>query len=254
MKRHADTSTARFLTAEWRYLAMLNYKVDPIILAPLVPAGTELDSWNGQTFMSVVGFQFLKTRVLRMPIPFHRNFEEVNLRFYVRRKTPEGWRRAVVFVKELVPRALIALTARVVYGENYIALPMKHRIEVDNDATKKERRVLYSWSLDGRENHIQLTVRGESHKLTPGSEEEFITEHYWGYTLRKNRDTMEYRVEHSRWRVWTAQDAQLKCDAAELYGDPFAECLQASPDSAFLADGSEVTVFKGVSLPSRSGQ
>jgi hypothetical protein len=204
--------------------------------------------------MSVVGFQFLNTRVLGMSIPFHRNFEEVNLRFYVRRNTSEGWRRAVVFVKELVPRALIALTARVVYGENYIALPMKHRIKVDNDDAQMGRQVLYSWNLYGREDHLRLNVRGEAHEPVPGSEEEFITEHYWGYTRRKNRGTMEYQVMHPRWRVWTAQDAQLKCDAAELYGNQFAECLQASPDSALLADGSEVTVFKGISLPTGGDQ
>ena len=75
-----------FLTARWRYLAMLNYEVPPEALAPLVPAGTELDSWQGKTFVSVVGFLFLDTRVLGIAIPGHRDFEEVNLRFYVRRK------------------------------------------------------------------------------------------------------------------------------------------------------------------------
>jgi uncharacterized protein len=254
MNGHSDTSTSRFLTAEWRHLAMLNYKVDPTILRPLVPAGAELDSWNGQTFMSVVGFQFLNTRVLGVTIPFHRNFEEVNLRFYVRRKTTEGWRRAVVFVKELVPRTLIALAARVVYGENYIALPMNHRIEVDSDSAQTCRCVLYSWKFRGCENQIRLNVQGESHEAAPGSEEEFITEHYWGCTSRKDRSTVEYRVAHPRWRVWTARDAQLKCDVAQLYGGQFAESLQASPHSAFLANGSEVTVFKGIPLPTRTDQ
>src|SRR5215510_14081912 len=112
-----------FLTAEWRHLAMLNYEMEPQILQPYVPAGTELDTWGNKTFISVVGFMFLKTRVLGLPIPFHQNFEEINLRFYVRRKTEEGWRRGVVFIKEIVPRAAIALTARWLYNENYVALP-----------------------------------------------------------------------------------------------------------------------------------
>src|SRR5713101_1040010 len=132
-----------FLTAEWRDLAMLNFEVDPTVLRPLVPAGTELDDWRSRTFVSVVGFLFLNTRVLGIPIPFHRDFEEVNLRFYVRRKMSDGWRRAVVFVKELVPRAAIALTARMVYGENYVALPMNHRIEVENGSDPAARRVIY---------------------------------------------------------------------------------------------------------------
>lgn len=242
--------TARFLTAEWRHLAMLNFKTDPTVLRPLVPDGTELDDWNGQTFVSVVGFMFLNTRVLGMPIPFHRNFEEVNLRFYVRRKTTEGWRRAVVFVKELVPRAAIALAARVIYGEPYLALPMKHCIHVENDSAPAVRRVLYTWKFRGRENRIYMNVKGLAQAVQPGSEEEFITEHYWGYAHRLDGTTVEYRVEHPQWRVWTANDAGLNCDTGDLYGDQFIETFQQAPASAFLADGSEVTVFRGMFLSS----
>ncbi len=40
-----------FLKAEWRHLAMLNYAVDPALLAPHLPAGCELDFFGGQTFL-----------------------------------------------------------------------------------------------------------------------------------------------------------------------------------------------------------
>src|ERR1039458_6438851 len=120
-------STSVFLTAEWRYLAMLNYEIDPKILAPFLPSGTELDFWNGKTFISMVGFLFQNTRPGGISIPFHRNFEEVNLRFYIRRKADDGWRRAVVFIKELVPRMAIALIARTFYNENYVALPIDRK-------------------------------------------------------------------------------------------------------------------------------
>src|SRR5205807_3559734 len=118
-----------FLTANWRYLAMLNFVADPKILQPLVPSETELDFHEGRTFLSVVGFPFLATRVVGLPIPLHRDFEEVNLRFYVRRKSGDEWRRGVVFVRELVPRAAIAIVARIFYGEPYSALPMRHSLE-----------------------------------------------------------------------------------------------------------------------------
>jgi len=242
--------TARFLTAEWRHLAMLNFKIDPTVLRPLVPDGTELDDWNGQTFVSVVGFMSLNTRVLGIPIPFHRNFEEVNLRFYVRRKTTDGWRRAVVFIKELVPRTAIALVARLIYGEPYLALPMKHRIHVENDSAPAVRRVLYTWKFRGRDSRLDMNVQGEAQAIKPGSEQEFIIEHYWGYTRRQDGTTTEYRVDHPQWRVWIATDAGFMCDTGELYGNQFVETLQRAPASAFLADGSKVTVFKGVSLSS----
>jgi uncharacterized protein YqjF (DUF2071 family) len=239
-----------FLTAEWRYLTLLNYEIDPRVLHSLVPAGTELDSWQGRTFVSVVGFLFLKTRVRGIAVPFHRNFEEVNLRFYVRRRASDGWRRAVVFVRELVPRAAIALAARAVYGEPYIAVPMTHDIEFLNGNDRMPTRVQYAWRFNGREDRIDMRVQGEAHDIEAGSHEEFIAEHYWGYTRGSDGRTREYRVEHAPWRVWNAVDVRFDCDVAELYGSEFVDCLRPAPASAFLADGSQVTVFGGQLLPS----
>ena len=96
--------SSRFLTAQWRHLAMLNYTIDPRSFEPLLPPGTEFDFFDRTTYVSVVGFHFLRTKVFGLGIPWHRDFEEVNLRFYVRRRGAEGWRRGVAFIRELVPR------------------------------------------------------------------------------------------------------------------------------------------------------
>ena len=234
-----------FLTAEWRWLAMLNYAVDPALLRPLVPAGTELDEWEGTTYASVVGFLFLRTRVLGIPVPFHRDFEEVNLRFYVRRRGPEGWRRGVVFVKEIVPRAAIAAVARWLYGERYVAMPMRHRVELDPEAGGG---IEYGWRHRGRWCTLGAAVRGAARPLEPGSEAEFIAEHYWGYARQRDGGTVEYRVEHPRWRVWDASAPPLDCDAGALYGAGFAAPLAGVPRSAFVAEGSEVVVRRGVRI------
>jgi hypothetical protein len=244
------TGPSPFLTAEWRDLAMLNFEVDPKVLSPLVPVGTELDAWQGRTFVSVVGFLFLDARVFGAAIPFHREFEEVNLRFYVRRSAGDGWRRGVVFVKEIVPRLAIALTARALYGENYVAARMRHSIDEEADATGL-RTVAYSWWHRGRENRMDLSARGNAGEAPEGSDVEFITEHYWGYARRRGGRTTEYRVEHPRWQVFTAANSQLDCDVAALYGAPFVPFLKAPSVSAFLAAGSNVTVFKGTMLPCR---
>jgi uncharacterized protein len=235
-----------FLTARWRYLAMLNYEVPPEILQPLVPRGTELDAWQGKTFASMVGFLFLDTRVRGLAIPGHRNFEEVNLRFYVRRRAADGWRRGVVFVKEIVPRLAIAATARLLYGEKYVALPMRHAITGDPD--RDGMQVTYGWRHRGRWNGISALVSGSPREAEPGSEEEFITEHYWGYSSLRGGGSAEYRVEHPRWRVWPLERPVLDCDVAALYGRPFSDPLGAEPSSAFLADGSEVAVYPGERL------
>lgn len=240
-----------FLSAHWKYLAMLNYEVDPAILEPLVPPGTELDSFAGKTFVSMVGFLFLRTRVRGVPVPWHSNFEEVNLRFYVRRRAASeddngGWRRGVVFIKEIVPRFAIAYIARKMYGENYVAMPMRHAIDMNPDG--RPARVRYEWQFQGRWSWLQVLPDGEAAPLQPGSEEEFITEHYWGYTDHGDGTAGEYRVTHPSWNVWQVRDSELHCDVAGLYGAQFAEPLQGQPSSAFLAEGSPIQVLKGTRL------
>ena len=237
--------TRIFLTAEWRYLAMLNYEIAPTILHPLVPKGTELDDWNGRYFVSVVGFQFLNTRILGIPLPYHINFEEVNLRFYVRYEGAEGWRRGVVFIKELVPRRAIATVARLVYQENYQALPMKNAIKQETLNGQQSLHVAYSWHFNQRWQGVEVQAGGQPAPLIPGSEEAFITEHYWGYTALRDGGTAEYQVEHPPWNVWTANNVKFDCDVARLYGEQYVQVLRADPSSAFLADGSAVAVRRG---------
>jgi uncharacterized protein len=226
-----------FLTAEWRYLAMLNYVVDPDLLQPLVPPGTELDFFGDQTFLSIVGFRFLRTRVFGIAFPRYRHFEEVNLRFYVRRRTDTGWRRGVVFIRELVPRRAIAFIARTFYGEPYVAVPMRHQIEESDSRV----RVEYGWKRDDAWESIRAIGIGQPQPIESGSEEEFITEHYWGYTAL-NDGSNEYQVEHPRWRVWRCSETAFIADIASLYGECFVESLSVPPASAFIADGSPIIV------------
>ncbi|HEU0185759.1 MAG TPA: DUF2071 domain-containing protein [Blastocatellia bacterium] len=240
--------TGEFLRAEWRRLAMLNYEVDPAVLRPFVPRGVELDTWDNRHFVSVVGFLFLKTRVLGLPIPFHQDFEEINLRFYVRRRAEEGWRRGVVFIKEIVPRWAIAAVARAVYNENYAARRMRHRMDLDNGTIAPDGSVEYSWRDGAAWHHVCAKTSGGARSLVAGSEEEFITEHYWGYAAQRDGGCVEYQVEHPRWRVWRTSGAAFECDVKRVYGPQFVECLGAKPASAFVADGSAIVVRKGVKI------
>lgn len=240
--------TKEFLTAEWRHLAMINYEIDPAILQPLVPRGTELDSWQGKTFVSEVGFLFLNTRVMGITIPFHQNFEEINLRFYVRRKAEDGWRRGVVFVKEIVPRLAIATVAKVVYNENYVARRMWHGTDLGEASFTKSGLVEYGWIEKSGRNFLRVRATGKAEMLAAGSEEEFITEHYWGYAAQRDGSTVEYQVEHPSWRVWQVSEAEFECDVEHIYGPQFCEALRSKPSSAFVADGSPIIVRKGVRL------
>jgi uncharacterized protein YqjF (DUF2071 family) len=216
---------------------MLNYVVDPGIVGPFIPPGTEVDYEKDETFVSVVGFLFLDTRLLGLPIPLHRDFEEVNLRFYVRKKSADTWRRGVVFIRELVPRSAIALVARAFYGERYVALPMRHAIVDDGARVSAE----YSWRRGKKWESLKLSATGEPQSIPAGSHAEFITEHHWGYTCMR-AGCSEYRVEHPRWKIWNAVEFELRADVAALYGEPFAETLDRPPRSAFIADGSPITI------------
>src|SRR5438128_3085365 len=160
-----------FLTAEWRHLVMLNYPVDPAVLRPFVPKGTELDSWHGTHFLSVVGFQYFRTRVLGLPIPFHRHFEEVNLRFYVRRKAAEGWRRGVVFVKEVVLRVAVALVARWFYNENFVAHPMTSHVRLPSASSHEPGSAEYTWLSQTGTHRLRAEFHGTPSHAAPGSEE-----------------------------------------------------------------------------------
>jgi uncharacterized protein YqjF (DUF2071 family) len=239
------TAASVFLTARWQSLAMLNYEVDPAVLAPLVPHGTELDLYRGRALVSLVGFMFLDSKLLGWSIPFHRRFEEVNLRFYVRREVGGELRRGVVFVKEIVARPAVTLVANRVYHERYVTLPMQHRVHQPGLAPDGSPSACYRWRLAGRWHGISVDGSAAPLASVEDSEESFVVEHYWGYTRRDDGRTLEYRVEHPRWSIWPATAARLDADVAALYGRRLAPYLTESPRSALWVDGSTVTVYRG---------
>jgi uncharacterized protein len=231
-----------FLTAEWRDLVMLNYEVDPRLLEKYVPVGTELDSFLGKTYFSLVGFRFCRTKLFGcVTVPLHSNFDEVNLRFYVRHKEGDENRRGVVFIAEIVPKRAVATLARLLYGENYRCLPMKHHI--CSEAGKKTAS--YLWQI--KNQWCKLTAQETSASQLPGegSLEQYITEHYWGYSTQRGGGSIEYHVSHVPWKVSMGTSARFEGDATELYGLELGRILRRPPSSAFIADGSPVTVFRG---------
>ena len=234
-----------FLSAEWVSLVLLNYVVPPALLAPYLPTGTELDLWHGHAYVSVVGFMFANTRVLGIPIPFHRTFEEVNLRFYVKRSVGGEDRRAVTFIRELVPRAAIAITARLTYNEPYRHLPMSHRLE---PTAAEPRRAAYRWTETGRSCGVVAEGIGPPSTPAPGSEEAFMTQRHWGYTPQRDGSTVEYHVAHPVWNVSRVDVGRIDGDASGVFGAAFAAILAKPPASALFADGSAVTVHKPVRL------
>ncbi|MCW3079368.1 DUF2071 domain-containing protein [Segetibacter sp.] len=237
-----QTSKPVFLKARWENLIMVNYEVDPTILLPHLPAYTELDTFDNKSLVSIVGFMFNDTRVFRLRWPYHTNFEEVNLRFYVKHFNGKTWKRGVVFVSEIVPSPIISLIANKLYHEHYSVCRMKHLTEVNKD----EITVSYNWKHQNKWNTIAVKAETSLSDIKPESEEEFIFEHYWGYNKYDERTTIEYGVEHNMWQVQKVKEWKLKCDVASLYGKKFEPYLLAKPTSVFFAKGSEVVIRKPV--------
>lgn len=227
-----------FLQAEWRKLAIANYKIEPKILSPYVPSGTELDLWEGTCYASLVGFMFLNTKLLGIKIPFHVNFEEVNLRFYVKRKERDQWKRGVVFIKEIVPKTALSFVANTVYKEHYETMPMKHIWE-----TSEEIRIVeYQWKKKGKWQRFRVEADLAPQTMDLGSETEFITEHYWGYARVDARSTNEYEVTHPKWQHYPVQNFEIEVDFEQVYGSDFAFLNHMEPTSVMLAEGSQITV------------
>ncbi len=227
-----------FLRAEWRKLAIANYRIDKDCLTEFLPAGTVLDLWNGHCYVSLVGFMFKNTKLLGIKIPYHVDFEEVNLRFYVKRLEDGEWKRGVVFIKEIVPKRALTFVANTVYKENYETMPMRHLWMEHQDS----RIVEYYWTKSGRENKFKVTASKESYAIVPGSETEFITEHYWGYAKLNDEKSNEYEVTHPRWEVYKVKEYEINVDFGMVYGNKFGFLSALKPDSVMLAEGSEITV------------
>lgn len=230
----------KFLTAKWQNLIMANYIVEPELLQNRVPKGTSLDFHEGKCFVSLVGFMFVDTRVLGIPIPFHINFEEVNLRFYVKRETKDEVKRGVVFVKEIVPRFAITTVARTLYGEPYETWTMSHE--------QKEKELTYTWEKNNQKNRLHVEIAENLGVPAENSEGEFIIEHYWGYTKRGENRTDEYKVEHPKWELFKVNYAEIDVNFGKTYGQEFAFLSNQEPASILLAKGSEIAVYKGEKL------
>ena len=227
-----------FLKAEWKNLALFNYEVDAKILEKYVPAGTEIDLWNNKCYISLVGFMFKNTKVLGLKVPFHVDFEEVNLRFYVKRFENGEWKRGVVFIKEIVPKKAITFIANTLYQEHYETQKMRHEI-IEGDTTNT---FIYQWKSKEKWNTIELQTKKDLTKIGIDSDAEFITEHYFGYTKITKDLTFEYEVQHPRWEQYEVLHHNIDIDFEKTYGEDFKFLQNIKPTSVFLAKGSKITV------------
>ena len=227
-----------FLTASWKKLCFVNYAIDPAILEPYVPAHTELDFFEGKCYVSLVGFLFDDVKLKGITIPFHKRFEEVNLRFYVKHFDGSQWKRGTVFISEIVEKPAIAWVANTLYNEKYSV----HKMHYKHDLTEEENFISYGLDLEENWQLIQVATSPEPEPYEQGSITQFITEHFWGYSYKTPTTSWEYEVRHPLWKSYKILDHEIVFDFAKLYGDDFQDLTTAQPDSIQCMDGSAISI------------
>ena len=228
-----------FLRAEWNNLIIANYVVPKELLLPYLPFKAELDLFEGEAYLSLVGFMFLNTKILGFSVPFHNNFEEVNIRFYVKYNSHGNWKRGVVFIKEIVPSQTVSFIANMVYGEKYATMKMKHY----HGETEGFLETGYEWENKNKWNKLTTKTSKKSSSIIQGSLEEFFADHYWGYTKSSDTKTYEYHVEHPIWETLKVVEYLVDCDFGLLYGDEFSFLSAQQPRSVVMTKGSEIKVY-----------
>ncbi len=226
------------MKAEWNDLLFINYEINPEFLRKYVPKDTELDLFNGKCYLSLIGFMFENVKILGVKIPYHINFEEVNLRFYVKRNDNGVWKRGVVFIKEIVPKYAITFVANTLYNEQYQTLPMRHQRTSSNNIWLFK----YEWKKNNKWNSISVETQKELIPIAENSEAEFISEHYYGYTVSPSKKTVEYEVTHPKWQQYLVQHFEINVDFETVYGKEFAFLQDLKPASCFVAKGSKITI------------
>ena len=231
------------IKAKWKKLVLANYAIEPSLLTKYLPLHTQHEYWNDRCFVSLVGFMFLETKILGMKFPFHSNFEEVNLRFYVRRPVQGGWKRGVVFIKEIVPLHAVTFIANTFFREHYETMPMKHSWKLSNERMEIE----YQWKKK-EWNTLKVTTGSLPYDMVKGSQEDFFTENYWGYNRVHADLTLEYEVEHPPWKFYKPMEYFIQADFGRLYGPEFSFLTNESPYSVIVAEGSGITLKKGTEV------
>ena len=229
-----------FLRSNWLRLASANYIIEPHLLDKYIPKGTVLEEHNGKHYVSLVAFRYSQTRLLNIQVPFHTNFEEINLRFYVKRKiAPHVWRSEVAFTKLFFPKTALTFVAKHIYKENYETKRMRH------NWSENDRQLLTSYGLKKNRWHdFELMTEKESNVIDAHSSEAFFSKHYWGTSQINDNSCTIYKIEHPEWKVFRVNDWKINFDFNKVFGSEFKHLTDNKPESVYLYDGSEVVVHK----------
>ena len=231
------------MTAKFSELVAVNFAIDPKILEPRVPRGLELDFYNDETYVSLICMMLRDVRVWGIPIHIATGFEEINLRFYVRRREGDGYRRGCCFIKDYVSSGAAAWILGSLFKAEFQKLKMKHSNSGFDGAPESVPSVDYQWKVGDHWNRLRIKARSRIQKTSRDTKHGFILMHDNEYSQRDGK-TLEDRASRPAWTIWDAAQANFECDVKNLFGREFQRALSRRPASVFVTGGSDVTIYR----------
>ena len=230
--------------AEWREIVVINFEIDPKLLRNFIPPKTELDFFNETSFVTLMARACKNVKPYGWPIVFAKSIDQILLRFYVKRKVGDTWRRGVCLIRDYLPKRKASFFLNWMFKHSFTQVPIKRTSSnFESGLPTQLPTVEYQWTTGDYVNHIKVNARSQMRQQEQETKESFVLDHHYGYTVKEGK-TYEYYVEYSPWAMWDAQSGSFDCDTENVFGRPFVRALKQRPASVFLARGSDVIIYR----------
>ena len=197
------------LEMRWRDTLFAHWPVDPSLVAERLPAGLDVDSYDGDAYLGVVPFEMADLRPRGSPVGL--SFGELNLRTYVRRDGEPG----VYFFSLDADDRLGVGVARTAFRLPY------YRAEMSID--RRDETVRFrSRRTHAGEPPLSFEARyrpeGEPFVADPGSLESFLVERYRFFTADDRGRLWVGDIEHEPWQLRRASATVARNDTFAANG------------------------------------
>lgn len=238
MSRTSPELAGRSIASQrWSNLLFLHWRVEPEIVAPLLPPGVRPDVQDGSTWVGLIPFVLDRATLFGSPpAPYVGSFVEVNVRLYA---VDAVGRRGVVFRSLEASRLLAVLAARAAFSLPYFW--SRTSLTVDGpDLAAGSQRI-----GGGPSTRVHARI-GDPVEPTPL--DDFLTAR-WGMFTRRGSRTLFVPNEHPPWELRRAE--LLDLDDGLLAAAGLPGLAGRAPDSVLYSPG-VVTRFGGPSARSAS--
>lgn len=234
------------ISSEFRKVALLNYIVPPEVVEKYLPKYTKPDFYNGNCFISLVGFQVKKLKVSDVKVPLIKDFDEIDLQIYVKRFDGARWVKGVVIISRIFDQPGAATLTNTLFKTNYTSMPTTSEV----NETEEGLEVKYSWQLNGKEQSFSVKSNNLAAPYDKDTEAAFILDRSLGFIKAGEEETFQYTINHASWHLYTVEEYAVDVDFSRQF-DPVLNILNTMvPQSVILTEGSTVEIGENVEVSS----